>query len=204
MKRGRRDQLLGAAFFCGLLLAPAGESGSQVSEPPLRQPNRFYGSVGLGFINLERGTGVDIPLGFTAVLNRYRLIGTVNVLDIGLMEGDDRDPRYQRPVFGSSMCFDTQTKYQVPDYRCSGGTDALGSAGGDLSYIFFDNVWISDQPGKLFAGAGYRVSHPRTVYGTFGIYFDARSRHAGGVKLAIGQAYVNLGIVWGFDLRRIF
>ena len=204
MKWRRPHRLAGAACLCCLLLAPAGKLGSQQPAARVKPSSRFYGSVGLGFINLERGTGVDIPLGFTAVLDRYRLLGTVNVLDIGLMEGTDRDPRYYRPYFGSSICVDSQTGYQVSDHRCSGGTDALGSSDVDLSYIFFDEVWIGDQPGKLFAGIGHRFSQPRTFYATIGLFFDARSRHAGGVKLAIGQEYVSLGIMWGLDLRRIF
>ena len=204
MKR-RRVCIAGLAALLCLLLIPAGELESQVNEPAAgRPPNRFYGSVGLGFVNLGRGVGVGIPLGFTAVLNRYRLIGTVNALDIGLLEGDDRDSRYVRPYYGSTLCVDSLTGYRAMSYQCSGGTDAVRSAGVDLSYIIFDEVWISDQPGKLFAGLGGRYANPRTFYGTVGIYFDSRSRNAGGAKLAIGRDYVNLGIVWGFDLSRLF
>ena len=69
--------------------------------------------------------------------------------------------------------------------------------------VGFDEVWIGDQPGKLFAGLGHRFAQPQTFYGTIGLFFDNRSRDAGGVKLAIGRDYVNLGIVWGWDLTRI-
>ena len=196
------------ALLLALLLAPAGER--QVSRwqetppPPRKQPvNRFFASVGVGFLSIDRGVGVDFPLGFTTVLGKYRLLATARLLDVGLLEGNDRDPRYFHPYFGSSLCVDSQTGYGVPNYYCSGGTDALLSSGVDLSYVLFDEVWIGDQPGKLFAGLGHRFSRPQTLYGTIGLYFDNRTRDAGGVKLAIGQEYVNLGIVWGWDLTRI-
>lgn len=204
MKRRRVCIVRLASLLC-LLLIPAGELGSQINEPTAgRQPNRFYGSMGLGIVNLDQGVGVGIPLGITAILNRYRLIGTLNVLDIGLLEGNDRDPRYVRPYYRSTLCVDSLTGWQVMDYHCSGGTDAVRSAGMDLSYIIFDEVWISDRPGKLFAGLGGRSANPRTLYGTVGIYFESRSRNAGGAKLAIGRDYVNMGIVWGVDLQRWF
>ena len=203
MKRGRVCIARLASLLC-LLLIPTGELESQVSEPTAgRQPNRYYGSVGLGFVNLDSRVGVGIPLGFTAVLNRYRLIGTVNALDIGLLEGNNRDPRYVRP-YGSSLCVDSLTGYRVMNYQCSGGTNAVRSAGMDLSYIVFNEVWISDKPGKLFAGLGGRSANPQAFYATVGIYFDARSQNATGAKLAIGRNYVNMGIVWGLDLQRWF
>ena len=190
--------------FCLALVLAGGPGSPEGSPERTERPVRLYGSFGLGFVNLERKIGLGIPLGATVVLDRYRLIGTVNALDLGLLEGDDRDPRYYRPLFGRSICVDSQTGWQVPDYYCSGGTDLVGSAGIDLSYIFFDEVWIGDQPGRLFGGVGRRFAHPQTLYGTVGIYFDARSRGAGGIKLAVGRDYVNLGIAWGFDLSRFF
>lgn len=198
----------GLGLLLALLLAPAGESQVsrwQETPPPPRKPpaNRIYASVGVGFLSIDRGVGVDLPLGVTTVLGQYRLLATARLLDVGLLEGNDRDPRYIRPYFRSTLCFDSQTNRYVPNYYCSGGTDALLSAAADLSYVLFDEVWIGDQPGKLFAGLGHRFARPQTFYGTIGLYFDNRSRDAGGVKLAIGQDYVNLGIVWGWDLTRI-
>ena len=203
----RRAHTIGLALLLALLLAPAGESQMatwQETPPPRKPPvNRFYASVGVGFLNIDRGIGVNIPLGFTTVLGRYRLLATARLLDVGLLEGNDRDPRYIRPSFHSTLCFDSQAGYYVPSYHCSGGTDALLSSAVDLSYVLFDEVWIGDQPGKLFAGLGHRFAQPQTFYGTIGLFFDNRSRDAGGVKLAIGRDYVNLGIVWGWDLTRI-
>jgi hypothetical protein len=199
----------GLALLLGLLVAPAGESQVAIwpeTPPPPRKPpvNRFYASVGVGILNIDRGVGVDLPLGFTAALGQYRLLATARLLDIGLLEGNDRDPRYYHPYFGSSLCADSQSGRSVPNYYCSGGTDGLLSSAVDLSYVLLDEVWIGDQPGKLFAGLGHRFSRPQTFYGTIGLYFDSRSRDAGGIKLAIGRDYVNMGIVWGWDLARIF
>ncbi len=80
----------------------------------------------------------------------------------------------------------------------------LLSSAVDLSYIVFDEVWISDKPGRLFAGIGHRFAKPQTLYGTIGIFFDTRSRGAGGAKLNIGEEYMSLGIVWGVDLLSFF
>ena len=226
MNTARRYYWMGLVVLLGLLVAPGVERGTQATGPPLqsqqqgpvvqgggslvqpegRRPaaNRLYGSVGMGFVNLDRGVGIGIPVGFTALLGRYRLIGTANLLDVGLLEGDDRDPRYYRPYLGNSLCVDARSGWSVPNYYCSGGTDALLSSSVDLSYIIFDEVWISDKPGRLFAGIGHRFAKPQTLYGTIGIFFDTRSRGAGGAKLNIGEEYMSLGIVWGLDLLSFF
>jgi len=216
---------MGFVALLGLLMVPGVERGMQGAGAQIqneqrgpasqgdgalveseRRPavSRLYGSVGLGFVNLDRGVGIGIPLGFTALLSRYRLIGTANLLDVGLLEGDDRDPRYFRPYLGSSLCVDSRTGWSVPNYYCSGGTDALFSTSADLSYILLDEVWFSDKPGRLFVGIGRRFAKPQTFYGTLGLFFDSRSRAAGGAKLNIGEEYMNLGIVWGLDLPRVF
>ena len=148
--------------------------------------------------------GVRVPLGFRAVFNRLRLIGSINVLDVSFHEGDDYDPRYFRPYPTRTYCFDTRTGYRVADYRCSGGTDWLRSLSADLAYIVLDEVWIAGRPGKLFAGAGYRHLDPATAYGTLGMFFDAPGRTVGSFKILVGKGYVTLGLLWGFDLRRVF
>jgi len=200
-----------ALVLLGLLLVPTGELESQLRiirqekpTPKKTAVNQFYASVGVGFLNIDRGIGVALPLGLTASLGPYRLLASARLLDIGLLEGSDRDQRYYHPYFGSSLCADSQTGYSVPNYYCSGGTDGLLSAAADLSYVLLDEVWIGDQPGKLFVGLGHRFAQPQTFYGTIGLYFDSRSRDAGGVKLAIGRDYVNMGLVWGWNLNRIF
>ncbi|MBT4498118.1 MAG: hypothetical protein HOC74_10375, partial [Gemmatimonadetes bacterium] len=86
----RRAHTIGLALLLALLLAPAGESQMatwQETPPPRKPPvNRFYASVGVGFLNIDRGIGVNIPLGFTTVLGRYRLLATARLLDVGLLE----------------------------------------------------------------------------------------------------------------------
>lgn len=195
--------------WIGLLLASGAEAvriqDIAPEEVPKRQRDGYYAAIGLGFINLDhRGSGVRIPLGFRAVFNRLRLIGAVNALDVSFHEGDDYDPRYFRPYPASTICADSLTGYRVSDYRCSGGTDWLRSLSADLAYIVLDEVWIAGRPGKLFAGLGYRHLDPATAYGTLGLFFDAPGRTVGGFKVLVGKGYVTLGLLWGFDLRRVF
>ena len=175
-------------------------------EPvPKRQQDGYYAAVGVGFVNLDqRGVGVRMPLGFKYVSNRLRLIGSANVLDLSFLEGDDRDPRYYRPFPNSTLCADSQTGFRVASYRCSGGTELVGSLSGDLVYIIADEVWVAAQPGKLFAGLGYRHLNPATLYGTLGLFFDQPDQTAGGFKLMVGDGFVAMGLLWTFDLRRIF
>ena len=73
-----------------------------------------------------------------------------------------------------------------------------------IIYILIDEVWIGDQPGKFFAGLGYRHVKPRTAYGTLGLFFDQPGRTVGGFKCVFGKGYIALGIIWAYDLRRIF
>ena len=196
-------------IWIGLLLASGAEAvriqDAVAEEVPKRQHDGYYAAVGLGFINLDhRGAGVRVPLGFRAVFNRLRLICSANALDVSFHEGDDYDPRFFRPYPTRSYCFDTRTGYRVADYRCSGGTDWLRSLSADVAYIVLDEVWIAGRPGKLFAGAGYRHLSPETVYGTLGLFFDAPGQTVGGFKVLVGKGYVTLGLLWGFDLRRVF
>ena len=196
-------------IWIGLLLASGAEAvriqDVVPEEVPKRKRDGYYAAVGVGFITLDhRGSGVRVPLGFRAVFNRLRLICSANALDVSFHEGDDYDPRYFRPYPTSTACFDVRTGYRVAPYRCSGGTDWLRSLSADLAYIVLDEVWIVGRPGKLFAGLGYRHLSPATAYGTLGLFFDAPGRTVGGFKVLVGKGYVTLGLLWGFDLRRVF
>ncbi len=166
----------------------------------------LYGSVGLGLIGLEKGSGAGIPLGLTAILAPYRLIATGSLLDIGLTEGKNRNPRFERIYIGGGqrICVDSQSEFLVSDFRCAGGTDVLGSVSADLSYILAQNLLIGDHPGKLFAGLGYRFFNPRTPYGTLGIYFNARPERTVGIKISSGVDFLFVGLHWGFNLRSWF
>jgi hypothetical protein len=195
-------------FICLLFADGAGAVRIQDIEPeqlPKRQKDGYYAALGVGFVNLDgRGVGVRAPLGFKVVSNRFRLIASANFLDLSFLEGNNRDTRYYRPYVNSTICVDRQYNLRVPSYRCSGGTDVLASASADLCYVIADEVWIASQPGKLFAGIGYRHAKPQTAYGTIGIFFDPPNQSAGGFKFMFGEGYIALGLLWGFDLRRLF
>ena len=196
-------------IWIGLLLASGAEAvriqDAGPEEVPKRQHDGYYAAIGVGFVNLDhRGAGVRVPLGLRAVFDRLRLIGAANVLDLSFHEGDDYDPHYFRPIPTRSICVDNRTGYQVSNYRCSGGTDWIRSLSADLAYIVADEVWIAGRPGKLFAGLGYRLANPATAYGTLGLFFDAPGRTVGSFKVLVGKGYLTLGLLWGFDLRRVF
>ena len=206
----------GAGFLLRVLLMGIGALGAGGAdavriydiepEPvPKRQQDGYYASLGVGFVNLDqRGVGVRMPLGLKYVSNRFRLIASANLLDLSFLEGDDRDSRYYRPFPNSTLCADSQTGFRVASYRCSGGTELVGSLSGDLVYIIADEVWVAAQPGKFFAGLGYRHLNPATFYGTLGLFFDQPDQTAGGFKLMVGDGFVAMGLLWIFDLRRIF
>lgn len=199
--RGLRHGVPGAFLLVlAFLLLPANAPSDDTPTPPT---SRLYLATGLGFADLGRRVGIAAPLGATLVLDRVRLIGSVGLLDLTFTEGTGRDPDFYRPVLGSTLCVDRQTGRAVPDYWCSGGTDVLRSASADLGYVLLDEVWIGDQPGKLFVGAGQRFRRPRTPYGIVGFYFDRRQRVAAGARLSVGHNYVSLGVVWGLEVRRL-
>ena len=185
-----------ALFWPGrFLVAPASATDQQASA--------LYGSLGAGFVNLDDGFGMDVPAGLAVVLSDLRLVASAALLDIGLLEGDKRDPRYvqTRTNFGNLACFDSQTGYFVSQFRCSAGTDAVRSASVDLSYIPVESVWMGGRPGMVFTGLGMRLMNPRTAYGTVGMLFDSRSRLRGGFKFALGQGYFFFGLIFGYDTR---
>ena len=74
----------------------------------------------------------------------------------GLLQGNDRDPRYLRTrsgFSGSPVCVDTRSGFVVSSFRCSGGTDALHSFSFDVSYIPIEELWMGGRPGLVFVGA---------------------------------------------------
>lgn len=197
--------LLVALFF-----APASVSAQQGTlppPPPDAANTSLYATTGIGFINIDgRGPGVRAPLGFAATFNKQRLILRVNALDLSFLEGNDQDDRYVRSFasFGPSSCIDTQYNSYVADYRCSGGTDLLTSSSVGLSYIALNEVWLAGNKGKIFVGGGLRVAKPQGGYGTIGFFFERPYHSSGGVQLMIGKGFVGFGLLWGYDLRRLF
>jgi hypothetical protein len=171
--------------------------------------NGLYASAGLGFIDLKRGTGINLPLGLSVVLPKMRLIGTANLLDIGLMQEQRsgitrRYVRWKDSRTNRSFCVDTQrANVIVSDLRCSGGTDFLYSIGIDLSFVPVETQFFGGRMGKIFGGVGFRFLNPETVYATLGILYDRPGGGTGGIKLAVGKEYVFAGVVWGMNLKRI-
>ncbi len=183
------------------------QQGTLPPPPPSVPSTSLYAAMGIGFINIDgRGPGVRVPLGFKAVFNDQRLVVHAQALDLNFLEGNDRDSRYTRSFasFGPSSCIDTQTNVYVADYRCSGGTDILLSSSVDLSYIALEEVWLGGHQGKVFVGGGMRAAKPQGGYGTIGFFFERAYHSSGGVQLTIGQGFVGFGLLWGYDLRRLF
>jgi hypothetical protein len=197
--------LLAALFFASASVSA--QQGTLPPPPPPAANTSLYATTGIGFINIDgRGPGVRAPLGFAATFNKQRLILRANVLDLSFLEGNDQDNRYVRSFasFGPSSCIDTQYNSYVADYRCSGGTDLLTSSSIELSYIALNEVWLAGHQGKVFVGGGLRVAKPRGGYGTIGFFFERPYHSSGGVQLMIGKGFVGFGLLWGYDLRRLF
>ena len=153
-------------------------------------------------MNLEKGFGMSIPASLVAISPTRRLVASAAVFDLGLLQGDDRDLRYVRArsgFSGSPVCIDTETGFVVSGFRCSGGTDAIHSFGVDLSYVPIEELWMGGRPGLVFAGAGIRFLNPRTPYGTIGMVFHSQRRTRGGFKIAFGDQYLFVGILWAYD-----
>ena len=196
-----------------LLIVPQ-YSAAQLDEDDasvlmLNKGNAAYVLGGLGFIDLERGTGINIPVGFTAVLPMLRLIGTVTLLDIGLLQKQQynvarRYVRFFDSRTGRSICVDSERNVQVSDLRCNGGTDFLFSVGADLSFVPVETRFFGGRMGKVFGGLGVRFLSPKTPYATLGILYERSGGGTGGVKVAVGKSYVFAGVVWGINLKRIF
>ena len=165
----------------------------------------LYASFGIGFINIdERGPGVRSPLGLVAVLNKQRLIVRTSLLDLSFLEGNQRDERYARSysLYAPSNCYDTRTGYYVSSYRCSGGTDLLASASVELNYIALREVWLANHQGKVFVGAGWRFEIHK-AFGSIGSFLSApaqQRRSAADDR----KGFVGFGLLWGYDLRRLF
>lgn len=168
-----------------------------------RQAGGLYGTVGVGVLNLERGFGMSLPATVTAISSSRRLVAAA-AFDLGLLQGDDRDPRYVRyrsGFGGSPRCVDTQRGYEVSGFRCSGGTDALYSFTVDLSYVPLRELWMGGRPGLVFTGVGLRLLNPRTPYGTVGMIFYSQRRTRAGFKIAFGGRYLFAGILWVYDSK---
>jgi len=195
-----------AAAILLLLLAAVNDSFAQrLIIEDQTPPGGVFATVGMGVIDVEEGTGLGLPLGFTAIAPTHRIMATINVLDLGLLQGSDRDPRYFQyfdTTFGQQLCVDTATNRLAPYDRCAGDTNLLRSLSADINFLPVTPVIVGSKPGSLHVGMGWRISDPRTAYGTFGMFFPSHAGRSSSVRLSLGKRYISLGFSWGMDLRR--
>lgn len=170
-----------------------------------RPPAGVFGTVGVGVIDVDQGTGLDVPFALTAVSPAHRIMASLHVLDVGLLQGDTNgDLRYQR-FYDSRLgeiCVDTVTGGLTAYSRCAGDTNFLRSLAVDLNVLPVETVIVGSKPGTLHAGLGWRLDDPRTLYGTIGMFFPSRTGTAAGVRLSMGRRYIALVFSWGWDVRR--
>ena len=187
-------------LLVGALLLGPGSAWAQLGQ----SDSGVYAGLGLGFIDVEKGTGIGVPMGFTFYAESLRLLAVANLLDLGIFQGSRTDREYFRVLdsFGRSVCID-QIGRRVSDLRCSGNADAISSFGVDVSFVPVETLFFGGQPSKLFLGLGIRGQNPKTLYATGGLYFVA-NRKATGVKLAMGKDYVFFGVTWGLNLKGLF
>ncbi len=55
-----------------------------VETPPL--PAGLFLTAGLGVVDIEPGTGLDIPLGLTAISPRHHVMATLTFADFALLQ----------------------------------------------------------------------------------------------------------------------
>ncbi|MCC7261390.1 MAG: hypothetical protein IT369_02600 [Candidatus Latescibacteria bacterium] len=179
-----------------LFLLLCGALGAQ--EQP-QAKNRLYPALGLGFVNLEeKGLGINLPVGLQLILPRHRLVAAIQLLDLSLLQNQDRtDQRFVRTfVYGEPVCLDTQTRYLVSSFRCGGDTKAILSMGADLAFTPVETSFFGGKPGKLALGLGFRGFKPRTAYATVGLLFNSPNGGGNDLRLALGRHYVFLGAHW--------
>ena len=172
-----------------------------VETPPL--PAGLFLTAGLGVVDLEPGTGLDIPIGLTAIAPRHHVMATFTVADFALLQS--REIRYRLRYYRGfgDLCVDTVSGQLAPYNLCRGKTNALRSFSVDLNLLPVEMLYVADRPGVLHLGPGWRGQDPRTVYGTIGMFFPAQSGNAIGARLAMGREFIFLGFTWGRDLRRL-
>ena len=182
-----------------------------IDLPTPAPTSSIYASGGIGFINIDsRGPGVRVPLGLTGVFNNHRAIIRTTIFDLGFFEGNQRNQRYQRiysyASYAPSSCIDTEypNGRYVSNYHCSSGTDLIASSSIELHYIALRDVWIANNVGNITLGAGYRNSSPKSPYLALSFLFERSYQGSGGIQLIISHDIVGFGLLWGYDLRRLF
>ncbi len=196
---------------------PASESGSGPESRSDRHDSRIleeeeilhdglYATLGLGVVDVEAGSGVDIPFGFTLFTSRLRTMLSVSVFDLGLLQRKDENSRFLRiydTSTGGDFCVDSSTGRIVSYGRCSGETDVLRSMTIDLSFLPVTELYVADRLGAVHVGLGARAAKPRTLYGTLGMFFPSETGRAVAAQLSMGREYIFFGMKWGIDVRRV-
>ena len=199
MARGMlRRQTLCAVVTAVLSIAPTGSQGQIL--PQEIDGSGSYLTGGMGVLNITKGTGLSLPLGATVFARRYGFIARVAAFDFGLFEKTDPTSRYQRS-FG--RCVDTQIGVRVSDFRCSGGTEVIRSFTADLSFVPASRIIVAGRQGSLFTGMGVRLRHPRTAYGTLGLFFASRNGRANGARISLGRNFISLNISWSLRMQQL-
>lgn len=194
----------------GLLLAVVLAAGPLAAQRLVLEteapPAGVYATAGLGVIDVEPGTGLDLALGLTAIDPRRHVMATVTAFDFGLLQGRSGDLRYQRfydPQFGQDICVDTATDRLAPFTRCAGDTDVLRSLTFDVSFLPVSTLFVGDKAGSLHTGLGWRARTPKTAYATIGMFFPSHTGRGAGARLCMGRDYIYLGFAWGLSVRRV-
>lgn len=158
--------------------------------------------AGLGVADLDRGTGVGLPLRLTIIEPRLKTMIGVSPLDLTFVQGS-QDPRYARlqNQFGP-VCFDTQLQRYVSNLECS-STDVIRSLSAEAAIVPLDPVYFAGKEGMLFSGIGFRFERPETAYGMIGLFFPTPSGRAGEFRLSIGGDFIFIGVSWGYNLTRL-
>ena len=182
-------------------------SSTIIAEPEPVLHDGLYATFGVGVVDVDAGSGVDVPLGFTLFASRIRAMLTVSALDLGLLqrkeEGNSRYLRIFDTRTRTDFCVDSSNG-QITSYnRCSGDTDVLRSMSVDLNFLPVTELYVADRLGAVHVGLGARAFKPRTLYGTLGMFFPSESGRAIGAQLSMGREYIFLGMKWGLDIRRI-
>ena len=191
-------------ILIGALIAGVTAVSAQLPPEP-RDGSGLYATAGVGVVNLDKGTGVGVPLGLAVLFTQWRLLGSVTLVDLDFLNESDPNARYQRRIdsFGRQVCVDLDLNLLVSEFRCSGGLDLVRSYQADLGVMPSEALYVAGKPARLYAGLGFRGVNPKTPYGVIGMFFDSpKSGRATGIKLAMGSSYVSLGVVWGFEVTR--
>ena len=159
--------------------------------------------AGLGIADIDRGTGVGVPLRLTIVEPRLKAMIGLSPLDLTFVQGS-QDPRYARiqdHQFGP-VCYDMESERYVSNLECS-STDVVRSLSAEAAVVPFDQVYFAGKEGMLFTGLGYRFEKPETTYGMVGLFFPTPSGRSGELRLSIGGDFIFIGVSWGYNLTRL-